>query len=187
MLYFLIGLCLVPFITVICLRNRWNKSDTEETQNQVDANHTANQGSMNHVKTNHLKGLPIAEGAACNIRTYQNHIVFVSGMTHIRLERKKITDMRVKTETELQKQYVSSAGGALGGALLFGALGAMVGGRTKQKTISETTYYMIISYNNSDGEPAFLYFQITDTLSAANKVVDEFYELNKNSVTHIDL
>ena len=183
MLYFVIPIAIIwaLFMWVLRLNDRYSKSENEEEPK------TQSQGSMNHVKTNHLKGLPIAEGAACNIRTYQNHIVFVSGMTHIRLERKKITDMRVKTETELQKQYVSSAGGALGGALLFGALGAMVGGRTKQKTISETTYYMIISYNKSDDEPAFLYFQITDTLSAANKVVDEFHELNKNSVTHIDL
>ncbi|MEH2944892.1 hypothetical protein VSQ32_19130 [Lachnospiraceae bacterium KK002] len=53
------------------------------------------------------------------------------------LEKSKITDMCIKTDKEIQQQYVSSVGGAVGGAVLFGPLGAITGGRAKKKTVKE--------------------------------------------------
>lgn len=45
--------------------------------------------------------------------------------------------MCIKTDKEIQQQYVSSVGGAVGGAVLFGPLGAITGGRAKKKTVKE--------------------------------------------------
>ncbi len=50
--------------------------------------------------------------------------IFTSGTMNFELEKSKITDMCIKTDKEIQQQYVSSVGGAVGGAVLFGPLGA---------------------------------------------------------------
>jgi len=42
-------------------------------------------------------------------------------------------------------------GGAIGGAMLFGTLGAMVGGRAKEKQSKVVEYYFIITYLKDDG------------------------------------
>lgn len=62
----------------------------------------------------------------------------------------KLTDISVKTDTEIQKQYVSSVGGAIAGGMVFGPLGAIVGGRAKQKKTAESTYYLIFTYNSNN-------------------------------------
>lgn len=63
--------------------------------------------------------------------------IFTSGTMNFELEKSKITDMCIKTDKEIQQQYVSSVGGAVGGAVLFGPLGAITGGRAKKKTVKE--------------------------------------------------
>ena len=45
--------------------------------------------------------------------------IFTSGTMNFELEKSKITDMCIKTDKEIQQQYVS-----VGGAVLFGPLGA---------------------------------------------------------------
>ena len=94
----------------------------------------------------HFTGLPLAEGTNCTIRHNQNGFVFTAGGNTFNLSNDKITDMCVKTDAEIQKQYVSSVGGAVGGAVLFGPIGAMIGGRAKQKTTMTSTQYLIFTY-----------------------------------------
>lgn len=62
----------------------------------------------------------------------------------------KIIDVTLKLEKDIETDYVSSIGGAVGGAVLFGALGAMIGGRVKKKQTIETTEYSIFTYNKGD-------------------------------------
>ena len=79
----------------------------------------------------HVNGLPIPENTYCNIATFPDRMEFKAGTTNITLMREKITDMVIKTDTEIQKQIVSSTGGAIAGAVLFGPLGAIIGFDTK--------------------------------------------------------
>ena len=51
---------------------------------------------------------------------------------------------------EIQREYNSSIGGAIGGAIAFGALGAMIGGRAKKKEIRTATTYLIVTYEKED-------------------------------------
>ena len=81
----------------------------------------------------HVNGLPIAENVACQILSYPDRFEFKSSGMNFNLAKSKITDICIKTETEIQSQYVSSIGGAVGGAVLFGPLGAVIGGRAKKK------------------------------------------------------
>lgn len=65
----------------------------------------------------HVNGLPIAENLNCEINSYDDRLEFKSGTTNIKLPRNKITDMCIKTDVEIQKQAVSSIGGAIAGGL----------------------------------------------------------------------
>ena len=64
-----------------------------------------------HAAFHHVNGLPIAENLICEIFSYPDRIEFKSGTTSIKLAREKITDACIKTDTEIQKQMVSSIGG----------------------------------------------------------------------------
>ena len=94
----------------------------------------------------HVNGLPIPENVLCEVFSYPDRIDFKSGTTEIKLPKEKITDISIKTDTEIQQQLVSSAGGAIAGAMLFGSLGAIIGGRVKTKKVKTTTNYLIITY-----------------------------------------
>lgn len=145
------------------------------------------QGLTHRITAKHTYGLPVAEGLICTIQAYKDHVDFISGTTHITLEGKKITDMCIKSETDIQQQYVSSIGGAVGGAVLFGPLGAMIGGRAKKKTSKTTTFYFIITYKNADAALAYLGFDVSGCFWQASKLVDEFHKSNTNGSTHIEL
>lgn len=136
--------------------------------------------------TKHTYGLPIAEGLLCTIQTFKDHFDFISGTTHISLSRDKITDMCVKKEIEIQQQYISSIGGAVGGAVLFGPLGAMIGGRAKKKTDKTITSYLIITYKNDAGIE-YLGFDVSDCILQAFELVEDFRRNNINGDTHIEL
>ncbi len=94
---------------------------------------------IDHEKTivycKHQIGLPLAEGANCEVwhDEDEDKVVIASSGNAFNLAFSKVTDITIKTDEEIQKAYVSSIGGAVGGAVLFGTLGAMVGGRAKEK------------------------------------------------------
>ena len=63
----------------------------------------------------------------------EQYFCFEGSGIRYELSKDKVTDIAVKTDVEIQQQYVSSAGGALAGGMLFGPLGAIVAGRTEAK------------------------------------------------------
>jgi hypothetical protein len=77
----------------------------------------------------HTDGLPIVENMLCEVFSYPDRMDFKAGTTEIKLSKDKITDMCIKTDIEIQQQAVSSVGGAIAGAALFGTLGAVIGGK----------------------------------------------------------
>ena len=102
-------------------------------------------------------GLPFAEGTYCDILSCGDHYEFIANGTTVNLEKAKVTDVSIKTDVDVQKQYVSSAGGAVAGAMIAGPLGAMVGGRAKKKETRTYTRYLIFTYV-SDGEVKYITF-----------------------------
>ncbi len=181
----ILALFLVAFI-VFCIYMAIKTSKIKKMQKKA-LKQLKTQGLTQQVVTMHTYGLPVAEGVACTIQAYNDHLDFFSGTTHISLTREKITDMCVKGETEIQQQYVSSIGGAVGGAVLFGPLGAMIGGRAKKKTTKTTTFYLIITYKNNEGSISYLGFDVSACYFPATKLVTEFHKLNQNGSTHIEL
>ena len=108
----------------------------------------------------HIAGLPLAENTACEI-IFGNMDITVKGSGNIfKLDYSKVTDITIKTDRDITKQYVSSVGGAVAGGLLFGPVGAIIGGRAKQKKIETVNKYLIITYLK-DGEAAYIGFDVT--------------------------
>lgn len=131
----------------------------------------------------HVNGLPIAENVDCKITSSGDKFIFSSGSMNFKLDKSKITDICIRTDTEIQEQYVSSVGGAVGGAMLFGALGAMIGGRAKKKKVKDETHqYLIITYKS----PAIKYigFEIGFSIGSANAYVDEFRNTHTTEETY---
>lgn len=135
----------------------------------------------------HVNGLPIAENFLCEVFSYPDRIEFKAGTTNIKLARGKITDMCLKFDTEIQKQAVSSVGGAIAGGVMFGTLGAVIGGRAKNKKVKTTTQYLIITYIGEQGDLKYIGFDIKNNPPSAAKLVKEFRELNTNSGVQIEL
>lgn len=102
-----------------------------------------NQWLLQYSAFHHVNGLPIPENTLCEIMSYEDRIDSKSGTTDIKLPRKKITDMCLKTDTEIQNQVVSSVGGA--NVRGFGDCDRWQG---KTKEVKITTQYLIITYAN---------------------------------------
>lgn len=144
-------------------------------------------GLLTYTSFNHVNGLPIVENLLCEIKSYRDRLDFRAGTTNIKLPREKITDMCIKTDTEIQNQAVSSVGGAIAGGVMFGTLGAIIGGRAKTKKVKTITRYLIITYIDEQGELKYIGFDVKNNSQSASKLVKEFRELNTDSGVHIDL
>lgn len=175
-------LIFIPIIILIVLRiiksNKKKKARKEAIQQS---------GIMTYITFNHVNGLPIAENLLCEIRSYQDRIEFKAGTTNIKLPREKITDMCIKTDQDIQNQAVSSIGGAIAGGMMFGPLGAIIGGRAKNKKVKTVTQYLIITYTGEQGELKYIGFDINNNSFSATKLIREFRELNTNSGIEIEL
>lgn len=134
----------------------------------------------------HVSGLPIADGMTCRIEFLSNKLIFHSGNAEIVLDTSKITDMSIMSNTEIQKQYVSSIGGAIGGGLIFGSIGAAIGGRTKLKDIEYSTNYLVITYKK-DEDLKYICFDVTSNMNHAQQYVNRFKGTESAPVSKIEL
>lgn len=129
--------------------------------------------AVNTCLMTHVNGLPIAESMICTVTSATDRFSFSSGAMNFKLEKSKITDISIMTEREIQEQYVSSAGGAIAGAYLFGTLGAVIGGRAKKKKLKDEVHnYLIITYQSPDVK--YIGFEIGSAMKSAQKFVDDF-------------
>ena len=82
--------------------------------------------------------------------------------------------MNLSTSTEIESAYISSVGGAVAGAALFGPLGALVGGRTKEKKVKKVEHYMIFTYLK-DGRIDYISVKVQENhVTKAAKLVDQY-------------
>lgn len=122
----------------------------------------------------HHTGLPLAYNAQCFVTKEKDCFQVSGGGNEFILKNEKITDICVNKDVHKQKQYVSSSAGAVGGAILFGPIGAMIGGRKKKIESESKTCYLIISYI-SEEEISSISFEIpAGGLNQAYKWESEF-------------
>lgn len=130
----------------------------------------------------HVSGLPISENILCQLYYSDDKIVIDGSGTSFNLSLDKINSIEIKTDVEIHEQFASSAGSGIAGAMVFGPLGALIGGRTKKKISRDVKRFLIITYNNKD-EIKYLGFDITYT-PKGSEFVKLFSENNirQNSV-----
>ncbi|HWQ74026.1 MAG TPA: hypothetical protein VN441_01810 [Syntrophomonas sp.] len=128
-----------------------------------------------HCRGKLMAGLPAPEGAEFFLYLCDDKVIFERNETNYQLLFEKIADVDIKTDIEIQNSYISSIGGAVGGAVLFGPLGAMVGGRAKKKTDKKISEYLIFAYTKDDATD-FISFDVTNDREAP-MFVDYFKKL----------
>ena len=131
-----------------------------------------------------LGNLP--QGSTCDVFYNTVRMKFVAGGQDMILDVSKMMDVSIMTPTEIQKQYVSSIGGAVAGAVLLGPLGAIIGGSASKKTIRQTSYYLVITYR-SDEEVKYIVFDITDNRLVGDNIFRKYRSLKENERVRVDL
>lgn len=186
MLPFFIVIGVLTLFIIFCVR-MFVVTSKAKKEGKKKMKNLKNQGLSVYAAFHHVNGLPLAENLLCEVFSYPDRIEFKAGTTNIKLAREKITDMCLKFDTEIQNQAVSSIGGAIAGSVMFGTLGAIIGGRAKNKKVKTTTQYLIITYTGEQGELKYIGFDIKNNPPSAAKLVKEFRELNTNSGVQIEL
>lgn len=186
MLPFFIVIGVLTLFIIFCVR-MFVVTSKAKKEGKKENEESKNQGLSVYAAFHHVNGLPLAENLLCEVFSYPDRIEFKAGTTNIKLAREKITDMCLKFDTEIQNQAVSSIGGAIAGGVMFGTLGAIIGGRAKNKKVKTTTQYLIITYTGEQGELKYIGFDIKNNPPSAAKLVKEFRELNTNSGVQIEL
>lgn len=120
------------------------------------------------------------DGDMVDVALYDDYLIIKSPILkqEIRLNYNQITDVFYGLETEIVEKNKSVIGRAVTGGLLFGGVGAVVGGisGTGTKTKKERHFYFIISYTSSAGEDKFIQFEDT-RLYKGVKVANKLKEL----------
>lgn len=137
------------------------------------------------VTLSHFYGLPIAQNVLIQLFSCPNEYEFLANGNTFKLNKNKVTDITITNDVEIQKNNVSSIGGAVGGAILFGPIGAMIGGRTKEKTSKIINSYLIFTFLDNN-EINYIAFNCTGN-SHAYKFVKEFKQYNQKASTTINL
>lgn len=169
-IFFIIGLILIV---------KKPKSKEEKQRSKANAKKIM-EDNINKFNAIHEAGLPIANGAACVISQNEDSFIFTGAGNTFNLVSNKITDICIKTDTEIQKQYVSSIGGAVAGGVVFGPLGAIVGGRAKKKKMKNTSKYLIFTYLKAENIN-YISFDVTKNWIKANNIVNKFKKSNKKA------
>ncbi|MDP4153681.1 MAG: hypothetical protein Q8865_09635 [Bacillota bacterium] len=136
-----------------------------------------------HVWANLVCGLPLADGTNCTIGFEPDVFIFEGSGTTIRLACDKIINVSVRTDTEVQTDYVPSVGQAIWNYETFGKTGALWLNDTKEITTTTTTRYFIFTYLNDD-QIDYICFVITGNIRLANALADMF-EQNYGSTNEV--
>ena len=143
-------------------------------------------GAIDSATFTHIAGLPFADGAECNVLLDNEEYIFERTGTLVHLPFAKVQDVACKTKKEIQNNYVSSIGGAIGGAYLFGPIGAMIGGRTKKITNVKTEKFFMIAYEK-DGETAYVAFDCQKAGGKGEKFTKAFHNQKSSTPQQVTL
>ncbi len=130
-------------------------------------------------KLTFVAGLPLMQGAVCKVVSTNDKIIINGQGTTFELNKEKITSITIEKNITKHTQAVSSAGGALAGAMAFGVVGAAIGGRAKAKNFNALNRYIVITYFDSEENVKYIIF---DYKNKGTYLVEEFKTFNKSNV-----
>lgn len=155
----------------------WNPGETQPAQ-QADPAEKSGAGKKPKVKIRkykftHVMGLPVMEGAVCKVLSKPDKITIRTQGTVWVLPKEKIKYIGQEENVKIYAQAVSSIGGALVGGMMFGTVGAAVGGMAKQRNFQSKRLYLVIAYTGDDDSVKYIVF---DYISKAQKFIKDFYK-----------
>ena len=153
-------------------------------------------GASIEVNGSHTYGLPVAENVKVTCYWCRDKVLFESSGASFNLSFDKLTDVASKldidtqTFTSNQEQYVSSIGRAAAGAMVFGSLGAAIGGRAIKKNVKTTTtsskisHYLVFTYIDN-GEVKYIIIEMPS--GSALPFVEAFKRIKPANTQSFDL
>ena len=132
----------------------------------------------------HLSGLPLPDSAYCRIIFEEYGLTIMTEDEYRKqfsLAYNKITDFQRSFKKNEENTMVSNPGGAIAGALLMGAPGAMLGGRAKKKKVITVEHFLVITYKK-DNALENLHFQLREEVGEmvvikAEKLIEKYRPL----------
>jgi len=150
-----VGAMVLVVAIIIVVGYKWIKKRYETGLKQEEEN--KKKGILKAFTATHIIGLPVAEGVICSIKQLKDKFSIWASSTEFTLDSERVLSIEFKTNQEI---LAGNVGGAIGGALLFGALGAIIGGGSNTKT----THYIILTYKK-DEEIKYMTFEISPALN----------------------
>ena len=136
----------------------------------------------------HLAGLNLPDNIKCKVYCLRSRIVIEALGQEYSLPVERIVDVSTMSKTDVQKQYVSDAGGAVAGGMAMGPIGAMLGGGVREKTILNVSKFLVFTYMGNNGERVkYIVFNAKERMKAAKQFTDAFKSLKKRQKVKIDL
>ncbi|MCL2603557.1 MAG: hypothetical protein FWD90_03680 [Defluviitaleaceae bacterium] len=173
----LIIIAAVPFalvsFAVIYFRDK--KKSKQDIQQLL-----ADKGALYMITLPHAAGLPLPEKVDCTIFYCVKNIEVNANGVAFKLDLDGIHDISVKSATEIHRQLVSSAGGAIAGAHLAGWVGAAIFGRVHERQITETRFFLFITYTSTDGI-SYIAFETDQNNKYTDMIIAEFGKRPKNT------
>ncbi len=120
----------------------------------------------------HIGGLSLSPQTFCSIEMNENAFIIRGAGNEFYLNKDKVTDISVKSDLEMQMQYVSYTGGAAAGRMTLGSLGAM-NGRHEQNKIRKS--YLVFTYRNHNDINYLVFSIIGMPVFRALKWIKQFY------------
>lgn len=135
----------------------------------------------------HVAGLDLPPDVKCKVAYWPDRLTFSAMNQEFSLDHRKVISVAKTTQKQLRRQYVSSAGGAVAGAALFGPVGALIGGSARQKTIRDYTRYLIFAYGGPSEDTKYIVLRLTEWGSDGRAFVSAYKRHLKGSRTHVQL
>ncbi len=130
-------------------------------------------------KLTFVSGLPLMQGAVCKVVSTFDKIIIDGQGTTFELKKEKISSITIEKNITKHTQAVSSAGGALAGAMAFGVVGAAIGGKATAKDFKLKKRYIVITYFDSEENVKYIIFDYNNNGAF---LVKDFELFNKDSV-----
>ena len=131
---------ILDIICMIKYRNARTGKTAAKKRARKEAKLESRELEKRTIYVKHQAGLPLAQGSPCKIMREEQYFCFEGSGIRYELSKDKVTDIAVKTDVEIQKQYVS--------------------GRTKVKKNRAVTNYLIFTYLADEGI-SYISFELT--------------------------
>jgi hypothetical protein len=125
---------------------------------------------------NLVEGLPIPQNTDLTIKLTPSELSMVGNGQEFEINFSKLMMIDIKSDVEMEKIIQQSAPGMVIGAVTFGVIGAMIGGRVKTKEKRVVNHFLIVNYQTD--ELKTIVIDVTKDWHNAAQLVDYFRKLN---------